>query len=366
MQPIDARYMRAALRLAARGLGRTHPNPAVGAVIVARGEIIGRGYHARCGLPHAEAVALARARGSTRGADLYVTLEPCGHFGRTPPCADAIVAAGIARVFYGCPDPNPITAGKGLATLRAHGIVVRQGPLEDEARRFNAPYLHWVAERRPLVTAKWAMTLDGKIATRAADSRWISGEASRRIAHRLRNEVDAVMVGTGTVLADDPELTCRLRGGRTPLRVILDRRGRIPLDARVFTTLRAGPVLVYTANAGRARTLAARGIEAALVAPARAGISIDGVLRDLGARGIHHLLLEGGATLLGAFFDARRIDRVVAFVAPKLAGGARAPAPIAGAGVKKMDDAPVLAVTRMARVGSDLVWWADMPPRDRL
>jgi diaminohydroxyphosphoribosylaminopyrimidine deaminase/5-amino-6-(5-phosphoribosylamino)uracil reductase len=363
MQPVDARYMRAALRLAARGLGRTRPNPAVGAVIVARGAIIGRGYHARCGMPHAEAVALACARGSARGADLYVTLEPCGHLGRTPPCADAIVAAGIARVFYGCPDPNPITAGKGLARLRKAGIAVCEGPLEDEARRFNAPYLHWVAEHRPLVTAKWAMTLDGKIATRTADSRWISGEESRRIAHGLRNTVDAVMVGTGTLLTDNPALTCRVRGGRTPLRVVLDRRGKIPLDARVFATLAEGPVLVYTAHAGRARALAARGIEAVLVKPTRAGISIDGVLRDLGARGIHHLLLEGGATLLGAFFDAQRIDRVVVFVAPKLTGGSHAPTPIAGIGVKKMDAAPLLDVTRVMRAGPDVVWWADVPRR---
>jgi diaminohydroxyphosphoribosylaminopyrimidine deaminase / 5-amino-6-(5-phosphoribosylamino)uracil reductase len=360
MQRVEERFMRAALALAARGLGRTRPNPAVGAVIVKRGAIIGRGYHAKCGLPHAEAVALARAKESPRGADLYVTLEPCGHHGRTPPCADAIIAAGIARVFYGCPDPNPITAGKGLAKLRRAGVVVVRGPLADEARRFNEPYLRWVAEGRPLVTAKWAMTLDGKIATRTRDARWISSEASRRIAHALRNTVDAVMIGTGTALADDPALTCRLPGGRTPLRVLLDRRGRVPLAARLFAAPEEGPVLVYTADARRARALAARGIEAALIAPAHGELPLKKVLRDLGARGVHHLLLEGGAALLGSFFDARLVDRLVVFVAPKIAGGAGAPPPVAGLGVKKMDDAAALRVRRIARAGPDIVWWADV------
>lgn len=360
MQRVEARFMRAALRLAARGLGRTSPNPAVGAVLVKRGAIIGRGYHARCGLPHAEAAAIAAASESPRGADLYVTLEPCGHRGRTPPCADAIIAAGIARVFYGCPDPNPATAGKGPAQLRRAGIPAVEGPLAAEARDFNAPYMTWVAEGRPLVTAKWAMTLDGKLATRAFDSRWISGEASRRMAHGLRNTVDAVMVGSGTVLADDPLLTCRSPGGRTPLRVILDRRGRAPLNARVFATRAQGPVIVYTARAGYARALAARGIDAVRAGRAGGRGALAEILRDLGGRGIQHLLLEGGATLLGAFFDARLVDRVVVFVAPKIAGGAAAPAPVGGLGVKNMDDARPLRVRRTLRAGPDIVWWADV------
>lgn len=360
MQRVDARFMREALRLAARGLGRTRPNPAVGAVLVKRGAIIGRGYHARCGLPHAEAAAIAAAIESPRGADLYVTLEPCGHFGKTPPCAQAIIAAGIARVFYGCPDPNPATAGKGPAMLRKAGIAVAKGPLAAEARDFNAPYLTWVGAGRPLVTAKWAMTLDGKIATRTSDSRWISGQASRRIAHGLRNTADAVMVGSGTVLADDPELTCRLPRGRTPLRVILDRRGRVPLDARVFATRAKGPVLVYTARAGHARALAAFGIDAVRVKPARGRGALAGILRDLGGRGIHHLLLEGGEALLGAFFDAGLVDRVVVFVAPKIAGGAIAAGPVGGLGVKNMDDALPLRVRRTLRAGPDIVWWADV------
>ena len=360
----DPRHMRAALSLAARGLGRTRPNPAVGAVLVRHGAVIGKGWHRRAGLPHAEVEALAAAAGPVRGADLYVTLEPCGHTGRTPPCARAIIEAGVARVFYGCDDPNPLTAGKGLAMLRRAGVIVTRGPLENEARTFNAPYLKWITRGTPLVTAKWAMTLDGKIATRTGHSRWVTGPAARAIVHRLRGRVDAVLVGTGTVLADDPELTCRAPGGRTPVRVILDRTGRVPAGARVLRTASAGPVVVYTRRAA-ARSphwgpTAARGVEIVPVPEARGGLSLPCILRDLGARGFQHLLVEGGAELLGRFFDLRLADRALVFLAPRIAGGAGAVTAVAGRGARTMHAALSAAVTRLRHAGPDVVLWADI------
>jgi diaminohydroxyphosphoribosylaminopyrimidine deaminase / 5-amino-6-(5-phosphoribosylamino)uracil reductase len=356
------RFMREALRLARRGLGRTRPNPAVGAVIVKGGRIIGRGFHRKCGDPHAEIEALAHAAAPVRGADLYVTLEPCGHQGRTPPCAPAIAAAGIRRVFYACPDPHSITAGKGIAILRRAGVQVVRGPLEAEARAFNEPYLTWVRTGMPLVTAKWAMTLDGKIATSTGDARWVTAEKARRRAHRLRAEVDAILVGTDTVIRDDPELTCRLPGGRTPLRVILDRRGRIPHERRVFSTLPAGPVLVYTRRAGLGRlsSLRDRGVEVVAARSDTRGFDLRAILRDLGRRGIHHLLVEGGSRLLGSFFDRGLVDRAVVFVAPAIAGGAKAVTPVAGQGVRTMNDAVRGRVVRVERAGPDFVLWVDL------
>ncbi len=357
----DPKYMAEALRLARRGLGRTRPNPAVGAVVVKDGKIVGRGYHRHCGAPHAEVEALNRAGSEAKGADLYVTLEPCGHAGRTPPCAFAILQAGIRRVFFGCPDPNPITAGKGPAMLRQAGVTVCEGPLIEEARRFNAPYLKWVTARIPFVTAKWAMTLDGKIGTKTGQARWITGERARRAVHRLRNQVDAILVGTNTVLKDDPLLTCRLRGGRTPLRVVLDRRGRIPLDCALFSSLSEGPVIVYTAEERKAEVeaLRSRGIETVCLPEQQEELDLGALLKDLGGREIQHLLVEGGGTLLGSFFDGGFVDRLLVFVAPKVVGGAGAVTPVAGRGVASMSEALGFEVTRIERFGQDLAVWAE-------
>jgi len=358
----EAKFMKEALRLARRGLGRTRPNPAVGAVIVKGGRIVGRGWHRKCGEPHAEAMALRDAGRRARGADLYVTLEPCGHWGRTPPCAAGAVSAGIKRVFYGCRDPNPLTAGKGLRILRRAGVLAVEGPLAEEARYLNEPYLKWVTTKIPLVTAKWAMTVDGKIATRTFHSRWITGEKAREEAHRLRNEVDAVLVGTETVLKDDPLLTCRIRGGRTPIRILLDRRGRIPLSSAVFTTIEEGPVVVYTARMkdSRVKTLRKRGVEVHRVRATGRGLSLTAVLRDLGKMGVHHLLVEGGGAVLGAFFDSRLVDRAVVFLAPKVIGGEEAVGPVRGKGVAVTADALGGAIRRIRRLGDDLILEIDM------
>lgn len=352
----DPRFMREAIRLARRGEGRTSPNPCVGAVLVRDGRIIGRGFHRKAGLPHAEPEAIASAREDVHGADLYVTLEPCGHSGRTPPCADAIIHAGIARVFFGSFDPDPVTAGKGLACLREAGVEVVRGPCAEEADRLSAPYRHWKETGIPFVTAKWAMTLDGRIATRTGDSKWISSDAARILVHRLRDRVDAVIVGKGTLLADDPLLTARIPRGRTPLRVALDPLLEAPLDRRLYRTVSEGPVLVAVgpdAPEERRRALADRGVEVAVFPAAGDRIDLDALLADLGRRGVQHLLAEGGGRLLGDLADRGRIRRVMVFVAPRIIGGEGAVAPVLGAGVERIAEALRIEDPRVRRVGDD-------------
>ena len=344
--------MARALALARRGRFTAAPNPKVGAVVVGTGgAVVGEGWHRRAGEPHAEALALARAGAAARGATLYVTLEPCAHFGRTPPCADAVVAAGVARVIASHRDPDPRTAGAGFARLRAAGIAVEIGAGAEEALELNLPYLVWRISGRPSVTLKWAASLDGRIATAAGESRWITGEPARRAGLELREEHDAILVGSGTALADDPRLTRRLgRAGRPNLRVVLDRRLRLPASARLFDE--PGPVLVYTAAADRERVdaLAARGAE--VVALPR--VEPAAVLAELARRGVQSVLVEGGGTVAAAFVEAGLWDRVAAFVAPRLVGGAAAPAPLAGAGIGRLVEAELLERVRVRRRGPDI------------
>jgi diaminohydroxyphosphoribosylaminopyrimidine deaminase/5-amino-6-(5-phosphoribosylamino)uracil reductase len=344
--------LRRALALAARGRATTAPNPNVGAVLVRDGSVVGEGWHRRAGEPHAEVHALAAAGEAARGATLYVTLEPCAHHGRTPPCADALIAAGVARVVACHRDPDPRTAGAGFARLAAAGIAVEVGARADEAMALNLPYLVPVVLGRPAVTLKWAMTLDGRIATASGESRWITGVAARRASLLLREEHGAILVGSGTVLADDPRLTRRLGRADGPiLRVVLDRRLRTPAAARLFDE--PGPVVVYTAgapDAERARELSARGAE--IVPLAEPGVAA--VVRDLAARGVRSLLVEGGAGVAGAFVDAGLWDRVVVFAAPLLIGGERAVPAIGGTGVGRLREAGRLGPLRIARRGADL------------
>ncbi len=343
--------MRRALALAARGRYTVAPNPKVGAVLVRDGRVVGEGFHRRAGEPHAEVFALAAAGEAARGATLFVTLEPCAHQGRTPPCADAVIAAGVTRVVACHRDPNPLTAGRGFARLAAAGIEIEVGAHAEEAIALNLPFLVAQVCGRPAVTLKWAATLDGRIATAAGESRWITGAAARRAALALREEHDAILVGIGTLLADDPRLTRRLGFAAAPnLRVLLDRRLRCPPGARLFDE--PGAVVVYTAggDADRARALAERGAEVvrlAEVAPAA-------VLADLRGRGVQSLLVEGGAGVAGAFFDAGLWDRVVAYLAPRLAGGERAPGPLGGAGFGRLADAGRLARLAVARRDEDI------------
>lgn len=348
--------MRRALRLAARARGRTAPNPMVGCVLVRGGQVVGEGYHRQAGLPHAEVEALAAAGRKARGATAFVTLEPCNHHGRTGPCTEALLGAGVSRVVAAMADPNPKVVGAGAERLRRAGVRVELGLCEAEARAQNAGFVSWVTRGRPHVVLKAALTLDGRIATASGDSRWVTGEAARAEVHRMRDAAGAVLVGVGTVLADDPALTTRLPGrrvGRDPLRVILDGRLRTPPAARVA---RPGTLLVCAESAGRLaeQRLRERGAEV-LRLPAADGHAVDlgALLDELGRREVLDLLVEGGAGVHGGFLQARLADRLVVFIAPKIAGSDGRPfAELASP--PRMADALRLSNVRTRRLGPDL------------
>jgi len=345
-------WMKRALELAERGRGAVEPNPLVGAVVVRDGRLVGEGCHQRFGAAHAEINALAAAGEQARNATLYVTLEPCCHHGKTPPCTDAVVRAGVRRVVAAMQDPYGEVGGRGISLLRAAGIDVEVGVLEPDARRLNAPYLKVLATGRPYVHAKWAMTLDGKICTRSGDSKWISGTKSRGRVHALRGRMDAIIVGIGTVLADDPLLTARPPGPRVPARIILDSRGRLPAKSRLVQTSSEAPVLVATLP----ETSTLPGIETVPL-PAVAGRpSVGALLDELGRRRMTNVLVEGGSAILGSFLDAAAIDEVHVFVAPLLVGGTAAKGPVGSQGVDRLADAMRLEDWTIERLGEDLYW----------
>jgi len=349
--------MRRAVALAKRACGRTSPNPPVGAVVVKNGRVVGEGYTRPVGGPHAEVVALGRAGARARGATLYVTLEPCSHFGRTPPCADAVVAAGIARAVVGVGDPNPRVRGRGLRRLANAGIAVTTGVLAEEAGASSAWFRHFIVRRRPYVLLKLAASLDGRIATARGESRWITGPTARRWVHALRNRVDAVMVGSDTVRVDDPALTCRIPRGRDPLRVVVDGRLRTSPRSRVVRQRsRAATLLLTTASASRARRRALERAGAEVIAlPARGGkVALAAALRRLAERGVMSVLIEGGGGLAAAALRARVVDRVLVVSAPMLLGGDARPM-LAELGVARLARAPRLVGVRVTRLGPDLL-----------
>jgi diaminohydroxyphosphoribosylaminopyrimidine deaminase / 5-amino-6-(5-phosphoribosylamino)uracil reductase len=318
--------------------------------------VVGAGWHRRYGEAHAEVNALAEAGEAARGATLYVTLEPCCHHGKTPPCTDAILRAGVRRVVAALADPFPQVAGQGAALLRAAGVEVELGVGEAEAREQNAPYLKLLATGRPFVHAKWAMTLDGKIATRTGDSKWISNEASRRRVHDLRGRMDAIVVGMGTVRADDPQLTARPPGPRTAVRVVLDSRGNLPAASHLARTAREVPVLVATAGTvERAEELRGLGCEVLALAAVEGRPDVRALLDELGRRRFTNVLVEGGAAVLGSFLDAGEVDEVHVFVAPRLAGGAEARTPVGGRGVERIAEALSVAGLRTELVEGDVL-----------
>jgi diaminohydroxyphosphoribosylaminopyrimidine deaminase/5-amino-6-(5-phosphoribosylamino)uracil reductase len=357
--------MRAALALAARGLGNTWPNPSVGCVIVRDGRVVGRGHTRPGGRPHAETEALRAATGHTRGATAYVTLEPCCHWGRTPPCTDALIAAGVARVVVALRDPDPRVDGVGFQRLRDAGITVEQGLLEEEARRVNAGFIKRFERGLPMVTLKLATTLDGRIASRTGESQWITGPEARRLAHALRGSHDAVMAGSGTLLADDPELTCRLPG-YAPLptvRVIADARLRTPLGARLFSA--AAPAWIVTRPGHDPAALAAleqRGAEFLEVPAApQGGLEPEALLRALAARGITRLMVEGGAVLGASLLRAGLVDRLAWFTAPSLMGGDGL-AGLGSLGVDHLVQMPRLRITGRRPAGNCWLIEADLLP----
>lgn len=350
--------MRRALSLARRGVGKTSPNPAVGCVLSRDGEIVGEGWHRKAGTPHAEVHALRRAAERARGADVFVTLEPCSHHGRTPPCAEALIAAGVARVFIGMQDPNPLVSGKGMAALRAAGIGVECGILERECRLLNEPFIKHVTTGLPFVILKSAMTLDGKTATASGDSKWITSEKSRKYVHKLRAQVDAVMVGVGTVVADDPQLTCRMGvSGRDPLRVIVDSRMRIPLGSALFALDSPARTVIATIakDPARAAELEARGAEILLCGEADGKVDLKDLLARLGGRGVQSVLLEGGRELAGAAVREGLVDKFLLFFAPKLLGGADGYGLFGGYGASRMADAQHIRDLVVRRFGDDIL-----------
>lgn len=362
----DARHMRRAIELARRGSGWVNPNPQVGCVIVdAAGEVAGEGWHTAFGRPHAEREALAdcAARGiDPKGATAYVTLEPCSHHGKTPPCADALVEAQVARVVIGSADPNPLVAGAGASRLLDAGIEVMEGFLRAECDALNAPFFHYITTGRPLVIAKFAMTLDGKIATRTGKSRWITGEAARLRVHEDRARCAAVAVGVGTVLADDPMLNARLvpseaegLGVHQPVRVVIDSNLRTPLASKLVQTADSLPVLMVTACEDVAAHAPYVEAGCRVVACERAAdgrVSLADALRRLGDEGLDSVIVEGGRTLLDALFDAGLVDRVQAYIAPKVF-----------AGVDDPSDAPVLTAQSVERLGDDYLIEGDLRKR---
>ncbi len=356
MSTADLAWMNLALTEAERGRGAVEPNPMVGAVLVKADHVVGLGHHARFGGPHAEVVALDQAGEAAYGATLYVTLEPCCHHGKTPPCTAAILQAGVARVVAAIRDPFPRVDGSGLAILRAAGVAVELGLQAGPAAELNAPYLKRLATSLPYITAKWAMTLDGKTAVASGDSQWISSPGSRALVHQLRGRMDAIVVGIGTALADDPQLTARPPGPRIATRIVLDSKGLLPLNSRLVQTAREVHVLVAVSPEAPAHLLHAlerQGCEV-IILPGSPRVSLAPLLAELGQRAMTNVLLEGGGTVLGSFFEAGQVDEVDAYVAPIVEGGDHPRTPVRGRGRLRMGDASRLQNVTYSEIEGDL------------
>ena len=363
----DEAYIERAIELAERGRGLVSPNPMVGAVVVSEGSIVGEGFHEGPGLPHAEVVALNHAGDRARDATLYTSLEPCNHFGRTPPCTEAIVRAGVARVVSATTDPNPVVDGRGLRMLRDRGVEVRDGVLAEVAQRLNEAFAKHVRTGMPFVVWKAASSLDGKVAARDGSSRWITGEAARADVHRLRAWSDAIVVGAGTALADDPELTVRAPGyrGRPPIRVLVDARGRVGSTGDLFD--RQAPTLVATTELAPLEVREgwrAAGAEVLVLETDGEGVALGSLFADLGKRDVQGVLLEGGPTLAWSAVEDRLVDTIVLYLAPKLIGGEAAPTVLEGRGFAPIRQALPMRIRSVERIGDDLRVEADVH-RDR-
>lgn len=351
-------YMKLAIELAKKAEGRTSPNPVVGAVVIKGGRIVGKGYHKRAGMPHAEIEALRQAGGRAKGATLYVTLEPCDHFGRTPPCTDAIVLSGIKETVIAMKDPNPLNNGRGIKKLNRWGIKTTVGTLEAEAADMNKPYLKWIKTAMPYITVKVAQSLDGKIAAWTGDSHWISCEESRHIVHGLRGTADAVMVGVNTVLKDDPLLTNRSGAGKQPVRIVVDSALKTPLSSKLVRTSKDVPLIIATTERSPEKkrdALADKGAEVITVRSKDGRVDMRAFLKILGQRGVTHVMVEGGGELIASLTGSRLADRFLFFIAPKLVGGRSAPTSVEGAGISRIRDALMMRNIAVKRCGSDIL-----------
>ncbi|MFZ5643316.1 MAG: bifunctional diaminohydroxyphosphoribosylaminopyrimidine deaminase/5-amino-6-(5-phosphoribosylamino)uracil reductase RibD [Bacillota bacterium] len=352
--------MKMALEMAASAMGRTSPNPMVGAVLVREGKVVGRGFHARAGTPHAEVVALRDAGELARGSTMYVTLEPCCHHGRTGPCTEAVIDAGVKKVIAAMKDPNPLVAGKGLGRLCDAGLDVDVGILEEEALKLNEVFIKYITTGMPFVVMKAAVSLDGKIATRAGDSKWITGPEAREYGHRLRNRYDAIMVGINTVLADNPSLTTRLPGGgRDAVRIVLDSQARTPPGAKLINRQSlASTIIITTSEAPEDRLKALTEAGAGVISiPSREGrVDMAAAFAELARREISSVLIEGGGQVHASALASGAVDKVAWFIAPKLIGGSGAPGPLGGEGPERLSDAVELERVSVSRLGSDMLY----------
>jgi diaminohydroxyphosphoribosylaminopyrimidine deaminase / 5-amino-6-(5-phosphoribosylamino)uracil reductase len=358
----DEYYMRRALKLAKKGEGWASPNPMVGAVIVKDGRIIGAGYHARCGENHAEINAIGGSKETIAGADFYVTLEPCAHHGKTPPCVEALLREKPARVIIGTRDPNPLVAGQGIALLQKNGIKTRVGVLDAACRILNEKFFKFITTGLPFITLKYAQTLDGRIATATGHSHWISSPGSRRYAHRLRSVHDAILVGSGTVLFDDPELTVRLVRGRNPLRIVLDSRLRIPLHARILQHQDQARTLIVTtvkAAKGKAKILKDMGIELLCLNMTKSGeVDWSELFPALGQKGISSVLIEGGAAIITSLLRERLVDKLLVIIAPRIVG--KGLEGVGDLGITRMDQAMTMSPLKFKKLGADFLFEAKL------
>lgn len=357
MRGKDEFWMMKVLHLAEKGRGRTSPNPMVGAILIRDEMIAGEGYHQKAGTPHAEILAIQKAGERAKGSTLYINLEPCIHYGRTPPCVPAILQAGIRRVVIGMEDPNPLVQGKGIKALKEAGLQVEVGVLEKECQRLNESFSKYILKREPFVILKIAATLDGRIATRTGESQWITGEESRRFVHRLRDQVDGVVVGIGTIMKDDPLLTTRLPGGRDPFRIILDSELRIPENARVFGSNPERVILATTQRAPKEKLeRLEQKVGRILICDSRKGkVDLKILLSKLGEMEITSLLVEGGSQVNGAFFDERLMDKVFLFLSPKWFGDPLALGIFSGKGVEELQKVLPLKEITLRKIGEDLL-----------
>ncbi len=353
----DHQYMEMALCLAEKGAGWVSPNPMVGAVIVKEGRIIGQGYHERYGQPHAERNALASCTEDPRGADMYVTLEPCCHHGKQPPCVDAVLEAGIRRVVVGSADPNPLVSGKGIQILQSHGVLVEENVLREDCDRLNQVFFHYIQTKRPYVTMKYAMTMDGKIAAYTGASRWVTGETARMHVQGQRHRNRGIMVGIGTVRADDPLLTCRMEGGRDPIRIVCDSRLSTPLTSQLVQTAGHTPTIIATCcadPAAHAPYLDA-GCQILVTGEKDGHVDLPALMEELGKEQIDSILLEGGGTLNWSALESGIVQKVQAYIAPKLFGGQSAKTPVEGTGFPSPADSVLLKNSQITPLGEDLL-----------
>ncbi|GGJ59568.1 diaminohydroxyphosphoribosylaminopyrimidine deaminase/5-amino-6-(5-phosphoribosylamino)uracil reductase [Anoxybacillus voinovskiensis] len=351
----DERYMRLAFEIAKTGLGQTSPNPAVGAVVVKNGEIVGFGAHLKAGEPHAEVHAIRMAGDKAKGATVYVTLEPCSHFGKTPPCADLLVETGVQRVVIATTDPNPLVAGKGIEKLKQAGIDVTVGVLKEEADDLNRVFFHYITTKTPFVTMKFAASLDGKIATKTGESKWITSEEARQDVHRYRARHDAILVGVDTVIADDPSLTVRLpEGGKNPIRLILDTHLRTPLEANVVQDGAAETWIVVGSEVSRERIALYARPHVRIVSMPTPTIDIRELLNMLAGHKITSVFVEGGAKVHDSFIRAGAVQEIIAYFAPKIIGGSEAKTPVEGIGFAHMTDVLELTIKRVETIGRDI------------